>query len=245
MESASINPNSSNVLEVHSTYGNTEGRVVIGRSLKKKAINLVSTFFPVIHERLMLSFWRKAYGQTWGNPIHFSRPPSQLTVKNIGQKSYCANMIDSHHLGAETEITIGNYTSIGQNFKLIGSSGHSLDSLSTFPFPSSSGRKVKLISIGSDVWIGDDVTVIGEVRIGNGCIIGAGSIVTKDLNDFGIYVGAPARLVKYRYSSEVIQRLKRVAWWDRDEGTINRLEKLLTGDDVSFNLRRLEEELCR
>jgi len=68
--------------------------------------------------------------------------------------------------------------------------------------------------IGPDVWIGDNSVVISGVNIGTGAIIGAGSVVTKDLLPYGIYVGNPSRLLRFRFSSEVIGRLLEAKWWE-------------------------------
>lgn len=191
----------------------------------------------------MLSMWKKAFHQTWGNPIYFSKAPGELNVTNIGRRSYCANMIDCHHVSLETLIHIGNYTSIGQNLKFIGSSGHSLNSLTTFPFESSRGKKTYKISIGSDVWIGDDVTIIGDIKIGNGCVIGTGSIVTKDLEDFGVYVGSPAKLLKYRFPPNIIQKLKKLSWWDLDDLTVMSIEKHLTSENLQESTEFLDHAI--
>jgi len=67
--------------------------------------------------------------------------------------------------------------------------------------------------IGHDVWIGHRVTVIAGVTIGNGAVIGAGAVVTKDVPAYGIVGGVPARLLKYRFSEAVRQRLNTVKWW--------------------------------
>lgn len=202
--------------------------------------SLLESYLPAVHDRLLLSEWKKSFNQDWGNPIYFSRPPSRLSVTGIGRRSYCASKIDCHHVSSDTEISVGNYTSIGQNLKFIASSGHSMNSLTTFPFRSSKGKNVARITIGSDVWIGDDVTIIGAVKIGNGCVIGTGSIVTKDLMDFGIYAGVPAKLVRFRYTPEVIHILTNTSWWNLDDKIVDSLEKYLTSENILEAIERIE-----
>ena len=68
--------------------------------------------------------------------------------------------------------------------------------------------------IGSDVWIGRNVTIIAGVKIGNGAIIGAGSIVIRDVPDYAVVVGVPGRVIRYRYENNVIEKLNRISWWD-------------------------------
>ncbi|WP_288736468.1 CatB-related O-acetyltransferase [uncultured Enorma sp.] len=69
--------------------------------------------------------------------------------------------------------------------------------------------------IGNDVWIGGNVVILEGVTIGDGAIVGAGSVVTKDLPPYSISVGVPAKVVKYRFDQQTIERLCRTRWWDR------------------------------
>ena len=73
----------------------------------------------------------------------------------------------------------------------------------------------KITSIGGDVWIGDNVYVKAGVNIGDGAIIGASTAVTKDLEPFSINVGNPSRIIKYRFSREMIEKLLQIRWWEK------------------------------
>lgn len=80
----------------------------------------------------------------------------------------------------------------------------------------------KRITIGNDVWLGRNVIITNYANIGDGVIAGAGSIITKDVPDYAVVVGAPAKIIRYRYTLEQIQALKKIAWWDwEDEKIIN------------------------
>lgn len=68
--------------------------------------------------------------------------------------------------------------------------------------------------VGNDVWFGQGATVLPGVRIGHGAIIGAGSFVTRDVPDYGVVGGNPARLIRTRYNDQEVARLLAVAWWD-------------------------------
>ena len=70
--------------------------------------------------------------------------------------------------------------------------------------------------IGNDVWIGTDVKLMAGIAVGNGSIIAAGSIVTKDVPDYAIVAGVPGRIIKYRFSKDEIAKLNESHWWDRD-----------------------------
>ncbi|OHB75434.1 MAG: hypothetical protein A2Z25_20995 [Planctomycetes bacterium RBG_16_55_9] len=91
------------------------------------------------------------------------------------------------------------------------------------------------IVIGNDVWIGQNAILLPTVeRIGDGAVIGAGAVVTKDVPDFAVVLGNPARVVKYRFSREIIDKIKRQAWWNKD------IEELK--DHIEEILRPVEED---
>ena len=69
--------------------------------------------------------------------------------------------------------------------------------------------------IGNDVWIGYRAIIRGGVKVGNGAIIGAGAMVTKDVPAYAIVGGVPAKIIRYRYSQDIITQLERVKWWIR------------------------------
>lgn len=85
------------------------------------------------------------------------------------------------------------------------------------------------LEIGSDVWIGQNAIILpGARRIGDGAVIGAGSIVTKDVPDFAIVAGNPARIIRYRFGEATIRRLKQERWWEKDIGELKgRIEEFL------------------
>lgn len=75
-------------------------------------------------------------------------------------------------------------------------------------------KNVKRIHIGNDVWLGRNVIITNYVNIGNGVIAGAGAVITKDVPDYAIVGGVPAKIIKYRYSPEQIQALNEIKWWN-------------------------------
>lgn len=72
------------------------------------------------------------------------------------------------------------------------------------------------IVIGNDVWIGTAAMLIDGVKIGNGAVILAGAVVTRDVPDYAIVGGVPAKLIRYRFSEEQIARLDEIRWWEKD-----------------------------
>ena len=70
------------------------------------------------------------------------------------------------------------------------------------------------VTIGNDVWMGHNVNVLSGISIGDGAIIAAGAVVTKDVPPYAIVAGVPATIKRYRFSEAVVERLLRAKWWD-------------------------------
>ncbi len=120
-------------------------------------------------------------------------------------------------------VSIGRYTSIGPGVRVF-VHDHPLDRLSTHPFfyNSALGRLAEdtvpsgRLVIGNDVWLGADVIVVaGCRRIGDGAVVGAGAIVTKDIPDFCIAAGTPAKSIRQRFSHDIADGVRRSEWWER------------------------------
>jgi len=115
-----------------------------------------------------------------------------------------------------TKASIGNYCSIGSGV-LIGLGEHRLDMASTSTELYSGDVYSKLtkdeVVIGHDVWIGANAIVLRGVHVGTGAVIGAGAIVTKDVPEYAIVVGVPARIIRYRLSQDIRDKLLISKWW--------------------------------
>lgn len=124
---------------------------------------------------------------------------------------------------------IGRYCSINASAKIEGN--HRMDFITTSPLITNKrGAPVSekiyaaidkmereqgaLTEIGNDVWIGANVFLIRGVKIGDGAIIGAGAVVTHDVEPYAIMGGVPARVIRYRYPKEMIESFLRIKWWD-------------------------------
>lgn len=81
----------------------------------------------------------------------------------------------------------------------------------------------KPITIGNDVWIGSRSIVMDGVTIGDGAIVAAGSVVTKDVPPYAIVGGVPAKIIKYRFSDDIIKRLLEVKWWNLSDEKISEI----------------------
>lgn len=70
------------------------------------------------------------------------------------------------------------------------------------------------------MWLGKNVIITNGANIGNGVIAGAGAVITKDIPDYAVVVGAPARIIRYRYTKEQIESLNRIQWWNWSDDKI-------------------------
>lgn len=93
--------------------------------------------------------------------------------------------------------------------------------------------------IGNDVWIGAGVQVLSGVTIGDGCVIGAGAIVTKDVPPYSIVTGVPGKVIRKRFSDDIIGLLLRIKWWDWDEVKIIENIELLRSSPSVDGLKAL------
>lgn len=102
------------------------------------------------------------------------------------------------------KVTIGKYTMLANNVSIIG--GDHYYKKAGIPIIFSGRAELKPTIIGDDVWIGAHTIIMTGIKIGNGAIVAAGSIITKDLPPYGIYGGVPAKLIKMRFTEEDINK---------------------------------------
>ncbi|MBV7271830.1 CatB-related O-acetyltransferase [Clostridiaceae bacterium UIB06] len=151
------------------------------------------------------------YNDFVNDPIQFSR-----------------NNVLYHYPVNHDRLIIGKFCSIACGAKfLFNSANHMLESLSTYPFPiffEEWGLDIKDVAkawdnkgdivIGNDVWIGYEAIILAGVTIGDGAIIGARAVVTKDVMPYTIVGGVPAKFIRKRFPSEIISTLLEIKWWD-------------------------------
>lgn len=111
-------------------------------------------------------------------------------------------------------------------------------------FPEAGKDNSKGIYIGSDVWIGTKVSVMPGVNIANGAIVGANSVVTRDVEPYSIVAGAPARKIKSRFSEEMIKFLMDLGWWNWDRDKMYANEQFFCSDITKMTVSDLENIIC-
>ena len=165
---------------------------------------------------------RKLFEEAYGLQIGYGTYGGMWTNGSLRYRDFC----------------IGNYCSIAQNIYIY-TDNHPLDKFSTHPFLycKTHGADEEIsyshpLTIGNDVWIGQNVIILPSCHnIGNGAVIGAGAIVTKDIEPYSINVGNPARAIRKRFSDNIIEKLEKSQWWNMElaelKQNISHLEQLI------------------
>lgn len=176
----------------------------MGASMKE-FVFAVFRWIRLLHYK---SKWRKK------NKHNFTRAECVFNINkvSVGNGTY-GNLYIRTFGNGEEYISIGNFCSIADGVKFICGGNHNLDCISSFPFSSYYGNgELKALTNGKividdDVWIGTNAVVLSGVHIGQGAVIAAGAIVTKDVPPYAIVGGVPAKILKYRFDQDVISKL--------------------------------------
>lgn len=157
----------------------------------------------------------------------------QYPMVALGRESYISGA--AYDYGSlRAHLLIGRYTSIAHAVTFEVGMNHSHYEVTTYPFHDfellqtgpdgdvghAYDHNHYQVIIGNDVWIGCHTIILGGVHVGNGAVIGAGAVVAKDVPPYAIVVGNPARVVKYRFPKETIEKLQRIKWWYWNRETI-------------------------
>lgn len=144
---------------------------------------------------------------------------------------------------SKEKLIFGKFNQIAHGVQFITSSAnHTMHGPSTYPFLTFMGQWEELVDltqnkgdtiIGNDVWFGHESVIMPGVTIGSGAIIGSRAVVTKDVPPYAIVGGNPAKIIKYRYSSEEIKDLLEIAWWNWDIAHIEKHASVLTSGSVA------------
>jgi hypothetical protein len=189
--------------------------------------------------RFLVNTYRRAGEGVLGKDVAVLRRLQRQGRVTLGTGTYGVPPILTFMLD-NTCLRVGNYSSLGSLIMLGGK--HPTDRVTTYPhriwmgmegagddgFPIPSADTI----VGSDVWLCYEAVILSGVTIGDGAIVAAGAVVTKDVPPYAIVGGNPARLIRYRYPEEQRQALLDIRWWDWPEDEVRAAVPLLAGEDI-------------
>ena len=171
--------------------------------------------------------------------VRFLNQVPEYEKFNIGEGSYGkVEIVLDYGL---SNLSIGKYCSFADNTIIMLDGEHRIDWITTYPFPAID-EDIDIpgcvankgdIKIGNDVWVGWGAIILGGVTIGNGVVIGAHSVVTKDIASYSIVAGNPSRHIRFRFNPNEIGYLEEMKWWNWDKEVIKRNMVLLCSGNVT------------
>lgn len=188
--------------------------------------------------------WRKKnqHNQTWPKAIF------DLERVTVGNGTY--GTLDVRIDGGKGSLKIGHYCSIADEVIFLPAADHPIHFLSTYPWGAritgdgySACSKGDII-VGDDVWIGIRSIILSGVKIGQGAVVAAGSVVTKDVPPYAIVAGSPAKVIAYRFSQEIIDSLLEIDYSKIDEAFVKKHSDILQKEvDNNYDFSCFTEEL--
>lgn len=175
-------------------------------------IPVLRAIVRIIERRKFEKNWRRR------NPHNETKVGSRffpMEIVTVGKGTYGSITVQSLYVTPDERLTIGNYVSIAPDVTFMLGVNHQLNTVTTFPFYSKLIQRSPIdalskgpIVIEDEVWIGTGAMIFSGVTIGKGAVIAASSVVTKNVEPYAIVGGNPAKLIRYRFTEEVIQILK-------------------------------------
>ena len=186
------------------------------------------------------------------------------TIKNpnilVGEFTYIADQefeshVTHHYEWIGDKLIIGKFCQIAAGVEFVmNGANHQMNAATTFPFytlegwdmepPALSDLPLKGDTvIGNDVWIGQNAVILPGVRIGDGAIIGANSVVGSDIEPYTVAAGNPARVLRKRFDPELTELLLRLRWWDKETEEINALIPVLTCGEPETLKKELKKRM--
>lgn len=199
---------------------------------------------------LIKKYWKKKNGHNGTSLGIISNPEFIQFVKaegvTVGKNTY--GRLNLNYSGNKEErIVIGSNCSIAGSSNFLLGGEHIYDSITTFPYafrvfkePNDVKTKGPII-VEDEVWIGDGTWILSGVRIGKGAIVAAGAVVTKNVPPYAIVAGCPAKVIKYRFSEKIIDKIYGIdlASMNFTEDKLQYLSMPLTDENVDSVIEKL------
>ncbi|WP_395454167.1 CatB-related O-acetyltransferase (plasmid) [Azospirillum melinis] len=167
---------------------------------------------------------------------------------SVGSFTYFSDPLELVTYGEPGKIEIGRFCSIADGVRIYFGGMHAMDGVSTYPAemlaewmpelagPNSTSSKGPVV-IGNDVWIGEGASILSGVTVGDGAIIGARAVVSRNVPPYGVAVGNPARVVRKRLPDADADFLLSIRWWSWPSNKIRRFARhIFTGDVEALRL---------
>lgn len=182
-------------------------------SLNKKYLKF--TLFGKLYSLLKLNNFRRSFIRKFRNNDY--TPMNIFDVDLFETGSYSYGELNIVTFNKNAKLIIGSFVSIAQNVYFLLSTEHYLNHISTYPFKVKITKELECESFGKgdivvkdDAWIGFGSLIMSGVTIGQGAVVAAGSVVTKDVPPYAIVGGVPAKVIKYRFDEKTIKELLKV-----------------------------------
>jgi acetyltransferase-like isoleucine patch superfamily enzyme len=201
--------------------------------------------------RHRLKNWRNPHNQT---QLHLSQEAARYGW-DIGEFSYGRPKVRFPESGAA--LTIGRYCSFADRVEILLGGNHRVDWVSTYPFSALRALWPKAprsqayhdtngdVTIGHDVWFGSGAFILSGVSIGDGAVVAAHAVVTKDVPPYAIVGGNPAGVIRYRFDEATVAALLDAAWWDLRPDEVARLIPLLQSERIADVIRAVRDLRAR
>lgn len=173
-----------------------------------------------LKKQLFKRKWRKL------NPHNFTNAEDLFdpTLVEVGDYTYGGLRVLTYN--KNNKLQIGRFCSIAQEVMFVLSADHYINHISSYPYKvwimkeDQEGISKGNITVDDDVWIGFRSTILSGVHIGQGAVIAAGAVVTKDVPPYSIVAGVPAKVIKYRFKSDMIEELLKIDYQKLSEKEI-------------------------
>jgi acetyltransferase-like isoleucine patch superfamily enzyme len=165
-----------------------------------------------------------------------------MSKMDVGRYTFGHDRLSIHY--PDADLIIGSFCSLGCNIKIYLGGSHRDDFVTTYPFGyinqasfpyknNTHPKEGRTVTIGNDVWIADNVTLMSGITLGDGAVIANNSHVVKNVTPYTVVGGNPAREIKKRMSEDQIRDMLRIKWWDWPIPEIRQAIPLLCSDDIS------------
>ena len=208
--------------------------------------NLVSFIAGRLRDFLLRKKWRKLNPH---NNIHLKE--GALFYRQVYAGRYSYGEISVVMFNTVDRLLIGDFVSIANGVRFLIGGEHCTQNLLTVPVDILITKSFRYndtisrggVTIGNDVWIGTNAIILGGVKVGQGAIIGAGAVVAKDIPSYAVVVGNPARVVKYRFSEDLIQKMLKIDFSRIDTSFLSSNMPLLYSEDMNESIDKIIKNL--